>query len=84
MKEDFPSLNTAPSINPIIITRPKEMHEAFIHAVVPPDQKPEVNNTDDLGQLATNVNEQTTNLQKLNNLAEDLSSKKIKNKVTIG
>ena len=40
MKEDFPSLNAAPSIYPIIIARSKEIHESFIHTVVPPDKEP--------------------------------------------
>ena len=80
MTEDSPSLNAATSINPIIITRSKEIHEAFIHTVVPPDKEPEVNNTEALSQLATNVSEQTTIFQQLNNLAEDRSSKKIKKK----
>ena len=80
MKEDFPSLNAAPSINPIIIARSKDIHEAFIHTVVPPDKELEVNNTENLGQLATNVSEQTTILQQLNNLAEDCSSEKSKKK----
>ena len=80
MKEDFSSLNTAPSIDPIIITRSKEIHEAFIHIIVPPNKEPEVNNTEALSQLATNVSKQTVILQQLNNLAEDRSSKKIKKK----
>ena len=78
MKEDFPSLNASPSIDPNIITSSKEIHEAFIHAVVPPYQEPEVNNTEALSQLATNVIEQTTILQQLNNLTEYRSSEKIK------
>ena len=80
MKEYFPSLNAALSIDPIIIARSKEIHEAFIHAAAPPDQEPEFNNTESLIQLATNVNIQTTILQQLNNLAEDCSSEKSKNK----
>ena len=80
MKEDFPSINAAPSIDPIIIARSKEIHEDFIHAVVPPDREPEVNNTEALSQLATNVSEQTTILQQLNNLSEYRSSKKSKKK----
>ena len=40
MKEDFPSLNAAPSINPIIIAMSKEIHKTFIHAAIPPDQEP--------------------------------------------
>ena len=36
MKEYFPSLNADPSIDPIIIARSKEIHEAFIHTVVSP------------------------------------------------
>ena len=80
MKEDFPSLNAAPSINPIIIARSKDIHEEFIHTVVPPDKEPEVNNTEALRQLTTNVSEQTTILQQLNNLAEDRRSEKSKKK----
>ena len=80
MKEDFPSLNAAPSINPIIITRSKEIQKAFIHIVVPSDKEPVVNNTEALSQLATNVSEQTKIIQQLNNLAEDRSSEKIKKK----
>ena len=53
MKEDFPYLNAAPSIDPIIIASSKEIHEAFIHTVVPPNQEQEVNNTEALSQLAT-------------------------------
>ena len=80
MKEYFPSLNAAPSINPIIIARSKDIHKAFIHTVVPPYKDPEVNNTEALSQLATNVSKQTTILQQLNNLVEDCSSDKSKKK----
>ena len=80
MKEDFPSLNAAPSIDPIIIARSKDIHEAFIHAVVPPEREPEANKTKALSQLATNVSKQTTILQQLNNLAEDRISEKSKKK----
>ena len=80
MKEDFPSPNSALSIDPIIIARSKEIHEVFIHVVIPPDQEPEFNNTEDLNQLATKVSKQTTILQQLKNLAEDRSSKKSKKK----
>ena len=80
MKEYFSSLNAALFINPIIIARSKDIHEAFIHAVVLPVREPEVNNTEALSQLATSVRKQTTILQQLNNLAEDHSSDKIKKK----
>ena len=80
MKEDFPSLNAASSIDPIIIARSKDIHEAFIHTIVPPEKEPEVNKTGALSQLATNGSEQTTILQQLNNLAEDCSSEKSKKK----
>ena len=80
MKEDLPSLNASPFIKPIIIARSKDIHEAFIHTVVPPDREPEVNNTEALSQLSINVIEQTAILQQLNNLAEDRSSEKSKKK----
>ena len=80
MKEYFPSLNAASSIDLIIITVSKEIHKVFIHNVVPPDKEPEVNNTEALSQLATNVSKQTTMLQQLKNLAEYHSSEKIKKK----
>ena len=80
MKEDLPSLNAAPSNDPIIITRSKEIHEEFIHTVVPPNKEPEVNNTEALSQLATNMSKQTEILQQLNNLAADRRSEKSKKK----
>ena len=80
MKEYFPSLNAAPSINPIIIARSKDIHKAFIHTIVPPEKEPEVNKTEALSQLATNGSEQTTILQQLNTLAAYRSSEKIKKK----
>ena len=80
MKEYLPSLNAAPSIDPIIITRSKDIHKNFIHTFVPPKKETEVNNTEALSQLATNVSEQTTILQQINNLAEDHSSEKSKKK----
>ena len=38
MKEDLPSLNASPSIDPIIIARSKEIHEHFFHTIVPPNK----------------------------------------------
>ena len=44
MKAEFPSINAAPSIEPIILSHSVKLHEAFIQVPAPANPVPGVNN----------------------------------------
>ena len=44
MKAEFPSINAAPSIKPIILSHSVKLHEAFIQVPAPANPVPGVNN----------------------------------------
>ena len=74
--DTFPTVTATPSIAPPILEKGEAVHKVHIQAILPPDSVQPVDQNGALDQLATNVNEQTTVLQQINNLAAERSNDK--------